>query len=201
MGLASAPLELRWQNGPVDGDLGLEPLPDSARRALAELEAPPRLVAHHALVHDVSVRLARWCRERWPALRVDWEAVHFGAATHDVGKSLVPAELSGPGSAHEEIGRRELLRLGHPERLARFAARHGRPATEETDLEELLVQLSDKVWKGKRVERLEHALTQALARATAQETWEVFGALDEELGALAADADARLAWQARFALE
>lgn len=45
----------------------------------------------------------------------------FGAATHDVGKVLQPAELSGPGSAHEPAGHALLLPHGAPERLARLA--------------------------------------------------------------------------------
>ena len=48
----------------------------------------------------------------------------FGAATHDIGKTPHPAELSGPGSAHEEAGRELLLSLGGSPRLARFAATH-----------------------------------------------------------------------------
>jgi hypothetical protein len=50
--------------------------------------------------------------------------VLLGAATHDIGKAVHIAELSGPGSAHEEAGRQLLLAHGVSPELARFAASH-----------------------------------------------------------------------------
>ena len=47
----------------------------------------------------------------------------FGAATHDIGKTMHVAELSAPGSEHEEAGRQLLLAHGISPELARFAAR------------------------------------------------------------------------------
>jgi hypothetical protein len=82
------------------GDPPLRPLPDQAAQLLEDLEAPPRLAAHLRLVHDVAHQLLAWVTGRYPALRVDREAVLFGAATHDIGKTAHIAELSGPGSAH-----------------------------------------------------------------------------------------------------
>ncbi|MEZ0114050.1 hypothetical protein ABH920_008084 [Catenulispora sp. EB89] len=80
----------------------------------------PKTVAHLRAVHDVAARLVAWAAER--GLPVDAEAVLFGAATHDIGKALHPAELSGPGSEHEAAGRDLLLltTVGHgaDERLA-----------------------------------------------------------------------------------
>jgi len=58
------------------------------------------------LVHDVAWRLADWADARHPALDYERDAMLFGAATHDIGKAAFPAEITGPGSAHEEAGRR-----------------------------------------------------------------------------------------------
>jgi hypothetical protein len=91
------------------GEPPLRPLPDQVARLLRDLDAPPRLAAHLRAVHDVAHQLVDWTARRHPAPRFDRDAVLFGAATHDVGKAVHPAELSGPGSAHEEAGRELLL--------------------------------------------------------------------------------------------
>jgi HD superfamily phosphodiesterase len=77
-----------------------KPLPDAAQR----LCAPPRLIAHLTLVHDTACELLDRLVLRFPLLEFDADAVRFGAATHDLGKVLVPEELDGPGSRHEELG-------------------------------------------------------------------------------------------------
>lgn len=64
------------------------------------------------------------------------------------------------------------------------------------DLDDLLVSLADKVWKGKRVAELEQLVVNRLARATGTEAWQAFMDLDDILTRLAADADRRLAFQA-----
>ncbi|MFJ1753739.1 HD domain-containing protein [Kitasatospora sp. NPDC088134] len=181
----------------MDGELGLRPLPDGVPELLAEVGAPPRLVAHLRLVHDVAVRLADWTAVHCPELAFDRAAVLFGAATHDIGKAVHRAELSGPGSAHEPAGRELLLAAGTPPELARFAAGHASwgPAS---GVEDLLVSLADKVWKDKRLPELEDLLLDALVRAGGGERWSHFLALDEELTAIGAAAGARLAYQARF---
>ncbi|WP_431962932.1 hypothetical protein [Actinacidiphila sp. bgisy160] len=81
--------------------------------------------------------------------------MRFGAATHDIGKALHVAELSAPGSAHERAGRAQLLAQGVTPRLARFAATHGSWTDAAVTMEDLLVSVADKVWKGKRVTELE----------------------------------------------
>jgi hypothetical protein len=178
-------------------DVGLRPLPPAAESLLADLDAPPRLVAHLRAVHDVACRLVHWVSAHHPSLDLDHEAVLFGAATHDVGKVLHPEELSAPGSAHEAAGHELLRARGIDERLARFARTHG-SWTAESSLEELLVSLADKVWKAKRVADLEQLVTAHLATAAGHEPWEVFMALDDELDRIAAGADARLAFQSSY---
>ncbi len=173
------------------------PIPDEASRLLADTGAPPRLRAHGALVHGVAVELLAWLAEHHPGLPVDTDAVRFGAAVHDIGKTEHPEELSGPGHRHEAAGERLLLARGVPARLARFCATHGDWSAEGRGLEDLLVSLADKVWKGARAEELELLVTRRVAEAAGQPAWEVFAALDDALQALADGADARLAEQAR----
>jgi hypothetical protein len=92
--------------------LDLAPLPADVASLLARVSAPPRLVAHLTLVHDVALRLLPSLKKAWPQLEVDADAVAFGAATHDIGKASVTAELSAPGSSHEALGEALLLAAG-----------------------------------------------------------------------------------------
>ncbi|MEV4149134.1 HD domain-containing protein [Amycolatopsis sp. NPDC049691] len=170
---------------------GFAPLPPRARELLETLDAPPRLGAHLRVVHDVAVALTAWAADR---VAFDAGAVLFGAATHDIGKVRHPEELSGPGSAHGPAGYALLLSHGVPEGLARFAGTHGSWSAPDATVEDLLVSLADKVWKGKRVPDLESRVAGLLAG----EPWEAFLVLDDELSRIASEADARLAFQGAY---
>jgi hypothetical protein len=166
----------------------MRPLPDTAAELLRALDAPPRLGAHLRAVHDVAWSLTDALGRRRPALEFDTTAVLFGAATHDIGKVLHPAELTGPGSAHEAAGEDLLLRYGVPAHLARFAGSHGSCWTRAgAGLDELLVSLADQIWKGHRVPPLEHRVAELTGHT-----------LDDVLDTVAAGADVRLAFQAAF---
>ncbi|WP_228473016.1 HD domain-containing protein [Streptomyces cyaneochromogenes] len=186
----------RALNDPVDPPLG--PLPAPVADLLRSLDAPPRLAAHLRAVHDVAVQLVDWVERRYPELAVDREAVLFGAATHDIGKTVHIAELSGPGSCHEEAGRHLLSAHGFGPELARFAGTHASWADPAATLEDLLVSTADKVWKNKRVPELEDLVISRLARATGRQRWEEYLALDDLLGHIGDGADHRLAFQASF---
>ncbi|GLW90476.1 HD domain-containing protein [Actinokineospora globicatena] len=173
----------------------LRPLPRQVIDLLIGAHASPRLVAHLRAVHDVAWLLIDWVAASYPTVGFDRDAVAFGAATHDIGKAEHPEELSGPGSAHEPAGYALLLRAGVAEDLARFARDHASWHAEST-LDDLLVTLADKVWKGKRVDDLERLVIERLAGASGQQPWEAFMALDDELRRIADDADRRLAYQA-----
>ncbi|WP_257153643.1 HD domain-containing protein [Streptomyces lunaelactis] len=179
-------------------DPPLRPLPEQVADLLRRLDAPPRLAAHLRAVHDVAHQLADWTERRNPALSFDREAVLFGAATHDVGKTMYVAELTGPGSEHEEAGRRLLLAEGFAPHLARFAGTHARWTDPEIGIEDLLVSLADKIWKNKRVQELEDLLVARLAGASGGAAWEEFLELDEELARVGEGADGRLAFQASY---
>lgn len=186
----------RAMSGTVEPSL--LPLPDRVAALLSELGSPPRLAAHLRAVHHVAHQLVDWVEHRYPAVIFDREAVLFGAATHDIGKTVHLAELSEPGSAHEEAG--QVLLLGHgisPE-LARFAATHASWVDARVGLDDLLVSLADKIWKNKRVPDLEDLVVARLAQATGRAAWEEFLALDGVLARIGDAADERLAFQASF---
>ncbi|WP_278262246.1 HD domain-containing protein [Nocardia sp. AG03] len=181
-------------------ELPLRPLPDSALAIIRSLDTPPRLAAHLRAVHDVACQLVDWLRTTYATVRFDPDAVLFGAATHDIGKVLHPAELSGPGSAHEVDGHRLLLDHGVRESAARFARTHAAWTEPDIGMDDLLVSLADKIWKGKRVPELEQLIVQRVAAVSGQEPWQVFMTLDNELDRLAADADQRVAYQATYSI-
>lgn len=175
----------------------LRPLPDRVRALLEALDASPRLAAHLRAVHDVAWELTDWVFRHYPAASFDRQAVLFGAAVHDIGKTVHAGELSGPGHEHEQAGYEILLAQGVEEHLARFAANHA-AWDAASSLEDLLVSLADKVWKAKRVTDLEQLVTDRLAAASGQEPWQVFMSLDDELNRIAAEADRRLAFQSAY---
>ncbi len=149
-------------------------------------------------MHDVAVQLVDWVEQRYPELGVDREAVLFGAATHDIGKVVHVAELSGAGSSHEEAGRELLLARGFGPELARFAGTHGAWQDPAATVEDLLVSTADKIWKNKRVPDLEDLVITRLVRATGREGWAARLAVDELLERIGDGADGRLAFQASF---
>ena len=171
------------------------PLPARAEALFDELHAPARLYAHCLLVHDTAADLLDRLLTDHHGLPVDADSVLFGASVHDIGKTVHPEELTGPGHRHEEAGRRLLLDRGVPGELARFCATHGDWAAADRTLEDLLVTLADKVWKGARVGDLETLVARRIGAAADLPAWEVFASLDDHLTALAEDADRRLAHQ------
>ena len=155
----------------------LSPLPNQAVEVLKSLNAPPRLVAHLTLVHDVAVQITRAVNEIWPDMQYDRQAVLLGSAIHDIGKIAHPEELSQPGNQHEQTGPHLLTRWGISAHHARFAHTHGQ-WQETTNIEDLLVALADKVWKGARDEALEDTLVKCIANESHTEKWQVFASLD-----------------------
>lgn len=171
-------------------------LPDDARRLLAMLNAPPRLVAHLTLVHEAASEILEALQARWPSFSFDRDAVLFGAAVHDIGKTCHPDELFHEGHLHEQDGPALLQRLGVTAQHARFARTHGKWRYEASvTVEDLLVALADHCWKGSRNEELESLIASCIADSLDIETWKVFLALDDILTNVANGADKRLAWQ------
>ena len=194
--MTTADLLLRALHDTADPQL--RPLPPRAAQLLRDLGAPPRLAAHLRTVHDVAYQLVDWIAQRYPSLRFDRDAVLFGAATHDIGKTAHIAELSEPGSAHEEAGRELLLAQGVSPELARFAATHAAWTGPDIEIEDLLVSVADKIWKNKRVPDLEDLVVKRLAAASGRTAWEEFLAFDDLLASIGEDASQRLVFQASF---
>lgn len=176
-----------------------KPLPDDALKICQVVNAPPRLIAHLTLVHDVACKLVTYIQNAFPDIELDKGSVFFGAATHDMGKAVCPEELTGPGKSHEMQGADLMKKLGVSAQRARFAFSHGNwDGNPAIKIEDLLVALADNCWKGKRVSELETKVVDVIARTTGNDHWQVFAVLDDILQKLAADADHRLAWQAQF---
>jgi putative nucleotidyltransferase with HDIG domain len=175
-------------------------LPDDVIQLLIEVGASPRLAAHLRAVHEVARQLIQELTTTWPQLKFDADAVSYGAATHDIGKALHPNELTGPGNQHESAGYHMLLEHGIPERRARFAQTHARWGDENTTIEDQLVALADKIWKGQRQEELERLLVQRIVATTGDEPWSAFMQLDDLLSRIAERAEGRLHFQEQFAV-
>ena len=98
-----------------------------------------------------------------------------------------------PGHSHEEAGQSLLIQHGVKPELARFCVTHAAWNAPERSLEDLLVALADKLWKGKREGDLEARVMDVLAKNTRREPWEVFDQLDAICEQIAADGASRLA--------
>lgn len=175
------------------------PLPPEALHVLEQVSAPPRLLVHLVLVHDAASTLIERVSAEFPEAHFDPDLVRFGAATHDIGKTVHPKELTESGKhLHQLSGMKLLQSLGIPQNRARFAWTHGNWNEDGMTLEDLLVALADKSWKGKRIEALESRTAELLSSATSRPTWACYAKLDEILQDLSQHADRKLAWQAGF---
>jgi hypothetical protein len=160
---------------------------------LKDAGAPSRLLRHAEVVAEVAAEVA----DAVAALGVglDRGEVVVGAALHDAGKIVCPGELTGPGREHEAEGEALLLERGVSPRLARFCRTHGLPPGEMPVLEDLVVAVADKLWRGVRNEAAELALVDAVARRIGTDRWDVFTPLDDRFERIAAGGEARLARQ------
>ncbi len=180
----------------------LQPLPSKVHELLQKLHAPPRLIAHLTLVHDVAHTVVSKVDGIWPDLEYDRAAVFIGAATHDIGKAIKPEELVAPGKEHEKIGVKLLREAGFPEDQARFAWTHGGEMREPNQtIEDLLVRIADTIWKGVRNENLENRLCTKLAEKTNEKPWEVLMKLDDIICAITEASEDRLRWQAQHSAD
>lgn len=175
--------------------LGQCPIPKEIAMLFERLTVSPRLGAHLLLVYNSAVQIVDWLQDHYPELTIDVEAILFGAATHDIGKVICINELLQPGSIHEQKGYELLLSHQIDERLARFTHTHATWKNPGITLEDLLVSLSDKIWKGKRVPELEQLIVEHISITTKRKSWEIFMELDDLLDDIAKDADLRLSFQ------
>lgn len=157
---------------------------------LAELGAPERLLRHAELVAEAAAALLAEFRGR--GLEIDETLVLAGAVLHDAGKVLHPEELREPGTKHEAAGEKLLIDQGLPGELARICRSHGEWRNADLSLEELVVALADKLWKGARVPELELRIIDLVAERTGQARWDLFVPLDNAFEAVAGGGSERL---------
>ena len=170
-------------------------LPKNVVELLDQLDAPKRLNKHLQIVYSTAADILKRIHHEWPDLNINQELVLFGAATHDIGKTKIKSELFESGKRHELVGRDILKELGYSDQWSRFALTHGNWKDDQLTMEDLLVVVADKIWKGKRVEDLEERLGQLMAEDLAMDYWEIYQTLDALLSEITLGADQRINWQ------
>lgn len=157
---------------------------------LESLGAPKHLLMHVTLVGEAADLILNKLEEL--GVRIDDEFVRIGVAIHDTGKIVHTHEMTAPGSEHEPEGQKILLENGISKKIARCCLSHARWQNMDCSIEELLVALSDKLWKGKRVESLELEVIDRIATLLGKERWDIFADLDSQFELIAADGNIRL---------
>ena len=170
-------------------------LPQKVTHILSLKEAPLRLVKHLRLVYTTAKVLVDALESQWPNMNLNNQLICTGAAIHDIGKVLKPSEIYDKGKEHERLGESLLLEYGFDAEVARFAQTHGNWNTDKVILEDLLVTLADKIWKGNRIIALEEKVGHSIAQQLKVDYWDVYTALDKIIERIALSADERLLWQ------
>ncbi len=164
---------------------------ESAYEFLKQLDAPPRLIRHIYLVGEAANLLIKKLNQM--NINFDENFVSLGVAFHDAGKIIHSQELVSPGNQHEPDGEELLIINGVNPRLARCCLSHARWKTMECSLEELIIALADKVWKGKREVDLEKAVIERISKLIDKDFWELFIELDSYFESIASQSEERLA--------
>ncbi len=158
-------------------------------KILEMIGAPQRLRVHGALVCEAADALLAQMRAMNVSVDEHW--VRGGAWLHDAGKAVHRAELDAPGHFHEKAGEALLVAHGVDARIARCCVSHAAWSA-ELPLEELLVALADKLWKGVRQQDLETIVVDAIAAAVKRDRWDVFVEVDACFEKIADDGPERL---------
>jgi len=167
--------------------------PDSSAKALAllkDLGAPTRLLRHVELVAEAADILLMELRSL--GLTVHDEFVRVGVILHDAGKVLYVNELLQSGAEHEPAGERLLLTNGVSPEVARVCLSHAQWRKMSVSLEELLIALADKLWKGVRNQELEELVISRVSDILRQDRWELFVTLDSVFEQIASRGNERL---------
>lgn len=154
---------------------------------------PPDLFRHLEMVYEASSILSKAFDLKYPGL-IDPETVMIGASVHDLGKAIFTEELFAPGRDHVDEGPSILVKAGLEEQYCRFAKTH--QDWKGTALEDLLVALSDVIWKGKRNDELEDAIcANVMVLKGLKDKWSVWSWLDHLIIKIAKHADDRIVYQ------
>ena len=149
---------------------------------------PSRLILHHEIVSNVAKTLAE--EINLLGVQVEVAKAELMAAIHDIGKTLVPEELSEKGSKHEALGVRVAEKLGLDPSTSKICTSHGSTTPEGLSKEEIVVRLADKLWKGKRDAEFERKVAEVFSQELKEAAWKTFLKLDlifENIAARAAD--------------
>ena len=164
--------------------------PDEAISLLKQLGASTRLIKHLELVGQAGDQVISKLEEL--EIKFDKSFVQLGISIHDAGKIIHPEELSKGGNLHEAAGENLLLKHGVDERLARCCQSHSKYNIISVSFEELLIALSDKLWKGKRESDLELRIIDGAAAILRTDRWSLFETLDSCFEEIASTGDTRL---------
>ena len=157
---------------------------------LRGLGANEQLLNHLLLVAEAAEMIIEKIKR--VGAQFDEDFVRLGVALHDSGKILFSVELNHKGNRHESGGQEFLLSQGVSPRLARCCLSHAQWETMECSIEEMLIALSDKLWKGKREEELEKRVINELAKIVGKNPWDLMIDLDSEFESIASQASERL---------
>ena len=163
---------------------------EDALAFLRSLNAPKRLVKHVELVGEAADLLI----DKLNTFNIDFDEsfVQAGVVIHDVGKIQFVEELSNKGSDHEAFGKQLLEDKGVSPRLAKVCVTHANWRNEGISFEELIIALSDKLWKGKRVEDLERLVIEGISRLSGKDFWLIYQDVDDAFESIASQGHERL---------
>ncbi len=162
---------------------------------LEQFDAPQRLIKHLTIVNSTAFYIVEQLKIEWPNLVLNKKEILFGASTHDIGKAVITDELYKKGKKHESEGFKILKELGYNDKESRFTITHGNWENSNLLIEDLIVCLSDKIWKGKRINDLEERITTNISELTKTDFWDVSVKLELILEKIAVGSDDRIAWQ------
>jgi hypothetical protein len=157
---------------------------------LKKLEAPACLFTHVKLVGEALEEIIGFLSEY--NLPIDYNFARLGIVLHDAGKIVHSSEFSESGNKHESEGNRLLLENGVAPELAQCCFSHAQYDKTECSIEELLVALSDSIWKGTREEKLELKIIDKIAALMGKERWDIFLELDDCFESVASSGGKRL---------
>lgn len=172
--------------------MSIRDLPIEAKEAFKRLDAPPRLVRHHEVVHEVACRIIEGLLKKYPeTVFFNGRIAALGAAIHDIGKVKHQGEITGPGEKHETSGPAVAKAAGLPEEIHGFARLHKaiNASPKEVSTEMLIAALADVVWKGSRDNDLEALLVGRITKETLVGPFEADAVLDRIIGSIAGHSD------------
>lgn len=175
--------------------MNIKELSTEVKKILEQYNAPQRLIKHLTIVNSTANYLVKELKKEWNDLLLNEKEILFGASTHDIGKTIITNELYQKGKQHELEGFKILKENGYKDAEARFTITHGNWEDENIKIDDLIVCLSDKIWKGKRVLDLEECITHKISELTKTSFWEVSTKLEVILEKTVIGADERIAWQ------